>query len=113
MKSAYRNVPVHPDDRHLLGMEWKGDVFEDTVLPFGLRSAPIIFSAVAEALAHIIRKRLPVWVDHYLDDFFLVGPSQSSVCGESLSIALESCRELGSGEDRGSDFSVNSFGGGD
>ena len=87
LKSAYRNVPVHPDDRHLLGMEWKGDVFVDTVLPFGLRSA--------QALAHIIRKRLPVWVDHYLDDFVLVGPSQSAVCGESLSIALESCRELG------------------
>ena len=53
LKSAYRNVPVHPDDRHFLGMEWKGDVFVDTVLPFGLRSAPIIFSAVAEALALI------------------------------------------------------------
>jgi hypothetical protein len=34
---AYRNVPVHPADRHLLGMQWKGGVYVDTALPFGLR----------------------------------------------------------------------------
>ena len=49
IKSAYRNIPVHPGDRHLLGMEW-GGVFVDKTLPFGLRSAPKIFTAVADAL---------------------------------------------------------------
>ncbi len=24
IKQAYRMVPVHPDDRHLLGMRWAG-----------------------------------------------------------------------------------------
>jgi len=24
LESAYRMIPVHPDDRLLLGMEWKG-----------------------------------------------------------------------------------------
>ena len=38
--SAYRIVPVHPHDRPLVGMTWKGQVLVDTVLPFGLRSAP-------------------------------------------------------------------------
>ena len=40
IKSAYRNIPVHPGDRHLLGMRWRDRVFMDTCLPFGLRSAP-------------------------------------------------------------------------
>lgn len=40
---AYRNVPVHPADRHLLGMQWDNLIYIDTVLPFGLRSAPKIF----------------------------------------------------------------------
>ena len=40
VKQAYRIVPVHPDDRLLLGMCWQGSVFIDTKLPFGLRSAP-------------------------------------------------------------------------
>ena len=50
IKSAYRIVPVNPEDRMLLGMQWKGKTFLDTRLPFGLRSAPIIFMALADAL---------------------------------------------------------------
>ncbi len=37
---SFRTVPVHPDDRHLLGMQWWGHTYVDKVLPFGLRSAP-------------------------------------------------------------------------
>ena len=50
IKHAFRNIPVHPHDRPLLGMEWGVQTLIDTVLPFGLRSAPKIFSAVAVAL---------------------------------------------------------------
>eukprot|EP00731_Ephydatia_muelleri_P029970 Em0021g493a len=35
-EAAYRLVPVHPQDRPLLGMEWGGDIFVDPMLPFGL-----------------------------------------------------------------------------
>ena len=45
IKQAYRMVPVHPEDCRLLGMRWDGKVFVDKTLPFGLRSAPLIFSA--------------------------------------------------------------------
>ena len=54
IESAYRMVPVHPSDRLMLGMQWKGGVFFDTRLPFGLRSAPKIFTAVADALQWIV-----------------------------------------------------------
>lgn len=40
IRQAYRNVPAHPDDRHLLGMHWKGKLYVDKTLPIGLRSAP-------------------------------------------------------------------------
>ena len=33
IKSAYRIVPVNPEDRLLLGMQWKGKTFLDTRLP--------------------------------------------------------------------------------
>ena len=39
IKSAYRIIPVHPSDRHLLGMFWHGCYYIDLTLPFGLRSA--------------------------------------------------------------------------
>ena len=41
--SAHQNVAIHPDDRPLLGMKWRGQYFVDLVLPFGLCSAPFIF----------------------------------------------------------------------
>ena len=31
LESAYRMVPVHPDDRHLLGMEWDGQLYVDSI----------------------------------------------------------------------------------
>ena len=50
IKSAYRIVSVHPEDRPLRGMEWKGELYVDTCLPFGLRSTPRIFTALVDAL---------------------------------------------------------------
>ena len=47
LESAYRIIPVYPSDRHLIGMEWKGKVYVDQALPFGLRSAPKILNSVA------------------------------------------------------------------
>ena len=29
IKQAYRNIPVHPDDRHLLAMQWRNEVLID------------------------------------------------------------------------------------
>ena len=51
LKDAYRMVPVHPHDQHLLGISWQGSIYVDRCLPFGLRSAPKIFTAVVDALA--------------------------------------------------------------
>ena len=74
---SYRQVPVHPDDCHLLGMVLGDELFVDKTLPFGLRSAPVLFSAVADGLAFIITSRGVRGLDHYLDDFSLVCPPQS------------------------------------
>lgn len=50
VEAAYRNIAVHPADRYLLGMKWRGQYYVDLALPFGLRSAPYIFNTVAEAV---------------------------------------------------------------
>ena len=76
IQEAYRMVPVHPEDQHLLGVEWNGTVFIDKFLPFGLRSAPKIFSTVADALLWILTKKGITKGLHYLDDFVLVAGSR-------------------------------------
>ena len=44
LREAYRIVPVHPEDRPQLGVRWRNDVYIDSALPFGLRSARKKFS---------------------------------------------------------------------
>lgn len=44
-QKAYCIIPVHPQDRVLLGMWWGDQDFVDCVLPFGLRSVPKTFNA--------------------------------------------------------------------
>ena len=83
----------------LLGMSWKGKIYVDGTLPFGLRSAPQkIFTAVADAVEWILRSRGGGGgvrdVEHYLDDFITVGPPRSPVCNENLDIVGDTCREL-------------------
>ena len=95
LESAYRMIPVHPADRMLLGMEWKGKVWLDTALPFGLRSAPKLFNLMADCLQWIFRKHGIGRVIHYLDDYLFVGPPATSECGRALQSAISICQRLG------------------
>ena len=95
IQQAYRNIPVHPGDRPLLGMHWKGSVFMDAALPFGLRSAPLIFSAVADAAQHVMEQMGAQWVAHYVDDFITLGSPDSDECAKNVTIMHEACARLG------------------
>ena len=53
IEAAYRIVPVHPEDRLLLGVVWGGELYRDTALPLGLKSAPNFFNALAYGLQWI------------------------------------------------------------
>lgn len=92
---AYRVLPVHADDHPLLEIQWDSGVYVDTALPFGLRSAPKIFSAFADALAWALRKEGVVHQIHYLGDFLFDGPPQSPLCKQALARALALCKHLG------------------
>lgn len=54
----------------------------------------MIFNAVADALAFIIKQKGVEWLDHYLDDFVVLGPPKSDKCRSDLKVALETCGEL-------------------
>lgn len=96
IKSAYRIIPVHPEDRYLLGMQWRNYYFMDLTLPFGLRSAPFIFNSVAGMLCWVLRNNYTIKrVLHYLDDYFTVGSPGSTECTENLRTIKGTCSELG------------------
>ena len=58
-------------------MSWEGRVYIDSVLPFGLRSAPLLFSAVADALQWIMKRKGVRLLFHYIDDFITIGAPKS------------------------------------
>ena len=65
VEAAYHNIAVHPADRFLLGMKWRGHYYVDLTLPFGLHSAPYIFNSVASLVEWIPLHNWPassVWV---------------------------------------------------
>ena len=90
VESPYHNVPVHSDDRYLLDMKWQGNYFIDLVLPFGLSSAPFIFSSISDLLGWILKHNYGVkFLLHYLDDFHPLGSPNSLVCQNSLDLCIQ------------------------
>ena len=70
LKSAFRLIPIYPDDWNLLGSYWQAHFFIDLYLPFGLRSAPYIFNQLSDALQWILRNNYGLQdVLHILADF--------------------------------------------
>ena len=76
-------------------MKWKGYIYIDGCIPFGLRSAPKLFNIFANMLSWIAQKRRVSYVIHYLDDFLTMGPPSSSVCQQNLNTFIGLCNELG------------------
>ena len=68
VEHEYRNIPIHPQDRDLLGMSF--DII-DLELPFRLHSALTIFSAAADAVEWMGLQAGISNLLHYLDDFLI------------------------------------------
>ena len=95
LSNAYRIIPVHPDDQPILGISWQGTTYVDKSLPFGLRSAPKIFNAVADLLAWVLHADGIQFLIHYLDDFLLMGPPRSQLALSMRSQAESTFDRLG------------------
>ena len=74
LADTFRHIPIHPSDWWLMGFEWRGALYHELVLPFGLRTAPRIFNYFAEGLHWILESRGWGSVLHYLDDTLGVSP---------------------------------------
>ena len=94
IKSAFRLIPVHPADRHLLAMEWRSGVFINTCLLFWLRSSPKLFNILADLLAWILEHQGVSYLLHYLDDFLTMGNPHSSECHHNLMTMKQVCQLL-------------------
>ena len=88
IESVYRIISVSPQHQHLLRLDWKGRIYVDTALPFGLRSAPKIFCALSDTIEWILQQRGVSSCLHYIDDFITFGRADSQECRTKLTTVL-------------------------
>ena len=67
----------------------------DRALPFGLRSAPKLFTAAADMIAWAFHRAGIQDQIHYLDYFLFLGPPATDVAARALSVALRILDHLG------------------
>ena len=65
-------------------------------LPFGLRSAPYIFSSVSDLVERVLKNQYDVsLLLHYLDDFHTLGPPNSQTCQQNLATCIQQFQDCG------------------
>ena len=85
LESGYHHIGIHSNSVQYLGFELNGEYFYCTALPFGLATAPRIFTKVMRAVVGYVRgggtRCLP-----YLDDFLFMLRTQldSQTAGPAL-----------------------------
>ena len=71
LMSGYYHVCLHPESRTFVGFKWEGKYYTYNCLPFGLSTAPWVFTKVMRELVMLWR-RDGVRVLPYLDDFMFM-----------------------------------------
>ena len=95
LSRAYRQLHCCPGDVGLLGYSWRGSLFIDTVLPFGLRSSAMFCQRVTDAISFLFRQE-GYFVINFLDDFG--GVDVTCRADEAFRTLRHLLRELGVGE---------------
>ena len=67
----------------------------DGALPFGLRSAPKLFSALVDGMMWILHSKGVDSALYYLNDFLILGPPDCQSCQAALDSTLATCESFG------------------
>jgi len=96
VSQAFRLLTINPADFDLLGIEFEGQFYIDKCLPFGLSLSCSLFEKFATMLHWAVAKESGIdTLDHYLDDFIFIGPSDSENCNILMQTFDQICQKLG------------------
>ena len=93
LKDAYLSVPVAREHWKLLRFRWKGQSFEFQTLPFGLASAPRIFTKLLRPVTAAMRRK-GIRLLVYLDDILVMAEGRETL-RRHLSEVAETLSKLG------------------
>ena len=75
LKDAYFHVPIHPRSRRFLRFAYKNRVLQFKALPFGLSSAPWLFTRIMAELKKMVNEASRL-LYMYLDDWLGEAPDE-------------------------------------
>ena len=98
IESAFRLLPIHPEDFALLGIKVQGLYYVDKALPMGASCSPALFEQFSTFLEWAIKRvSRSESITHYADDFLFVGlPGNSQrTCLKIVHQFQQLCSEVG------------------
>ena len=75
LSDVYQHIPIHPNSRKYLRFCYKAQVFQFTSLPFGLATAPQVFTMIVKEVKLMALSR-GLRIHQYLDDWLIRSQSQ-------------------------------------
>lgn len=93
LKDAYFSIPICKKHRKFLRFKFDGSLYEFNCLPFGLCSAPYIFTKIMKPILEHLRSKGIILIT-YLDDFLILGDSEEA-CQRYVNYTKIFLRSLG------------------
>lgn len=96
IKSAFRLLPIAPEDFWLLGLkDEEGNIYIDKFLPMGCKISCALFEKFATFLHWLVQFLSGQdTLDHYLDDFIFGGAQGTSHCRDLVENFMTVCEKL-------------------
>jgi hypothetical protein len=93
LKDAYLHVPILPAHRPYLRFAFEGRHYQFKVLPFGISTAPRVFTKVLAPIVNLIHQRGIIF-HPYLDDCLLISESARQL-SRNVSVAVDILQQAG------------------
>ena len=93
LTDAYFHIPIHAEFKKFLRFKFLGQSFQFRAMPFGLRSAPRVFTKIMSVLGAFLRKKI-IHIFMYLDDWLLIN-SDKAILLKQLENVLDLVQGLG------------------
>jgi len=93
LQDAYFSVPIHKDFQKFLKFQWNNELYQFVCLPFGLKSAPFVFTKILKPVFAWLRHR-NIRCSYYIDDSIIMNQNRL-VCKEDTKVTQNTLEELG------------------
>ena len=93
LQDAYYLIPIAAQDRKYLRFVFDNKLFEFNCLPFGLSTAPFVFTKILKPVSAFLRNN-GVRCTIYLDDFLIIADSFEE-CNRSVKFTCNTLEKLG------------------